>query len=166
MPRAIEAALRRRRQPNGGRDVRPNAARCRPRRRTEERAPAAISSRSAGGVKRALDWQRRSRRRDGAGEATRARPNATGGPPSAPTHGRRSSRHCRTRPGCRRWQVLNDVLGAVTDREPPMRDIDGVRRRSPGAPRIPNMHALTTPHQSGGDRGNGLPPPEQPFLAS
>ena len=39
-------------------------------------------------------------------------------------------------------QVLNEVLGASTALEPPMRDIDGVVTQV-RVRRVPNMHALT-----------------------
>jgi hypothetical protein len=59
---------------------------------------------------------------------------------------------------------INEVLGAATADEPPMRDIDGclteVRVR-----RIPDMHALTTGganYEEGDDAR--LPPPERPLL--
>ena len=61
-------------------------------------------------------------------------------------------------------QVLNDVLGASTAPEPPMRDIDGVIAQV-RVRRVPNMHALT---QAGSNEGEAnetrLPPPEQPLL--
>ena len=60
--------------------------------------------------------------------------------------------------------VLNDVLGASTAPEPPMRDIDGaisqVRVR-----RVPNMHVLTPAAANEGEAPESrLPPPEQPLL--
>jgi hypothetical protein len=39
-------------------------------------------------------------------------------------------------------EVLNDVLGESKDREPPMRNIDGVLTQV-RVRRLPNMHALT-----------------------
>jgi hypothetical protein len=61
-------------------------------------------------------------------------------------------------------EVLNDVLGASADAEPPMRDIDGaytqVRVR-----RIPSMHALTAAGANEGEADDRrLPAPEQPLL--
>jgi hypothetical protein len=60
--------------------------------------------------------------------------------------------------------ALNDVLGAVTDPEPPMRDIEDavtqVRVR-----RVPKMHALTAlGANQEEDADTRLPPPEQPLL--
>ena len=61
-------------------------------------------------------------------------------------------------------QVLNEVLGASTAPEPPMRDIDGVVTQV-RVRRVPNMHALT---QLGANEGEALesrlPPPEQLLL--
>ena len=61
-------------------------------------------------------------------------------------------------------QTLNEVLGASSAAEPPMRDIDGafvaVRVR-----RVPNMHALTASGANGGEADESrLPSPEQPLL--
>ena len=60
--------------------------------------------------------------------------------------------------------VLNEVLGACRDPEPPMRDIDGamtaVRLRAVSA-----MHALTAAGSNDGDtEETRLPAPEQPLL--
>ena len=60
--------------------------------------------------------------------------------------------------------TLNEVLGASTAREPPMRDIDGVitqvRTR-----RVPDMHALTA-EAANAETGDSdpMPAPEQPLL--
>jgi hypothetical protein len=59
---------------------------------------------------------------------------------------------------------LNEVFGAVTDPEPPMRDVDGaftkVRVR-----RLPNMHALTAQGANAQQtKDTRLPAPEQPLL--
>ena len=62
-------------------------------------------------------------------------------------------------------QVLNDVLGAAPDREPPMRDIDGVVAEV-HVRRVPNMHALTALGTNQEEtKETRLPPPEQPILA-
>lgn len=61
-------------------------------------------------------------------------------------------------------QVLNDVLGAVSAPEPPMRDGDGhmvqVRVR-----RVPSMHTLAAAGANDGEANNArLPAPEHPLL--
>jgi hypothetical protein len=61
-------------------------------------------------------------------------------------------------------QVINDVLSASKDAEPPMRDIEGfvvaVHLRQ-----VVNMHLLTARGANEGDsNGSRLPPPEQPVL--
>lgn len=59
--------------------------------------------------------------------------------------------------------ALNEVMGASSAREPPMRDIDGVmtmiRTRC-----VPDMHALTPAAANGDHEETNLPPPEQPLL--
>jgi hypothetical protein len=61
-------------------------------------------------------------------------------------------------------QVLNDVLGRVSDPEPPMRDVEGyvtvIRAR-----RVPSMHTLTARGANDGETDETrLPAPEEPLL--
>jgi hypothetical protein len=62
-------------------------------------------------------------------------------------------------------EVLNDVLGNSADREPPMRDIDGVVTQV-RVRRVPKMHALT-PQGSNAEetKDTRLPPPDLPLLS-
>jgi hypothetical protein len=60
--------------------------------------------------------------------------------------------------------VLNDMLGAATEPEPPMRDIDGVIARV-RVRRTPNMHAFTAFGANEEETEElRLPPPEQSLL--
>ena len=61
-------------------------------------------------------------------------------------------------------ELLDEVLGASQEAEPPMRDIDGVITRA-RVRRTPNMHTLTAlgANQEETDEMR-LPPPEQPLL--
>jgi hypothetical protein len=60
--------------------------------------------------------------------------------------------------------VLNDVLGASLEPEPPMRDIDGVITRV-RVRQTPNMHAFTALGANEEEtEETQLPPPEQPLL--
>ena len=61
-------------------------------------------------------------------------------------------------------QVLNEVLGASREPEPPMRDIDGVVTEV-RVRRIPDMHALTSLGANQEEtEDTRLPPPSQPAL--
>lgn len=61
--------------------------------------------------------------------------------------------------------TLNEVLGASTAAEPPMRDIDGVVAQV-RVRRVPNMHMLTAKGSNQVDSDETrLPPPEQPLLS-
>jgi hypothetical protein len=60
--------------------------------------------------------------------------------------------------------VLNDVLGASRDREPPMRDVEGVAA-AVHTRRMPLLHMLTARGTNQDDTTETrLPPPEQPLL--
>lgn len=60
--------------------------------------------------------------------------------------------------------VLNEVLGKSTDREPPMRDVDGVAT-AVHSRRMPLLHLLTAHGANQGEpTETRLPPPEQPLL--
>jgi hypothetical protein len=60
--------------------------------------------------------------------------------------------------------VLNEVMAAATQPEPPMRDIDGVITKV-RVRRTPNMHALTALGANEEEKEElRLPPPEQPLL--
>jgi hypothetical protein len=61
-------------------------------------------------------------------------------------------------------EVLNDVHGASTADEPPMRDLEGVYT-AVHVRRVPNMHALTADGANQEEAKNSrLPAPEQPLL--
>ena len=61
-------------------------------------------------------------------------------------------------------ETLNEVLGASTAPEPPMRDIGGAMAQV-RVQRVPNMHILTSEGANDGDtKETRLPPPEMPLL--